>query len=145
MAGIRHPRILVIDDNAADVFLIKVALESSNIATELIVCSDGEVAVRYLHGPEMQNPPDAIILDLCLPKVDGVDVLREILCVPKFSDIPIMVFTSSASPSDKHRVELLTGGRYVQKPIDLDDFIHEVTENVQCMFDRKAKAKSERS
>jgi DNA-binding response OmpR family regulator len=134
-------RLLIIEDNDGDVFLIKRALQENNIPAEVTVCSDGEAAVRTLNSLEIENPPDAIIIDLALPKLDGLDVLRKILHRPAYVGTPIMVFTSSPSPSDKHRVELLTGARYVQKPSGLDNFLREVAENVKSMFARSGKTK----
>ena len=128
------PRLLVIEDNDADVFLIKRALQENNIPVDVTVCSDGESAVRLLNSREMESPPDAIIIDLSLPRIEGLDVLRKILNRPAYVGTPIMVFTSSPSPSDKHRVELLTGARYVQKPSGLENFLREVAENVKSML-----------
>jgi len=129
-------RLLVIEDNDGDVFLIKRALQENNIPAEVTVCSDGEAAVRTLNSLETENPPDAIIIDLSLPRLEGMDVLRKILHRPAYVGTPIMVFTSSPSPSDRHRVELLTCARYVQKPTGLDNFLREVAENVKSMFAR---------
>ena len=126
--------LLVIEDNAGDVFLIKRALRESNIPAEVIVCSDGEAAIQTLNSLEAERPPDAIIIDLALPRVEGLEVLRQILNRPAYVGTPIMVFTSSPSPSDKHRVELLIGARYVQKPSGLDNFLREVAVNVKSMF-----------
>jgi CheY-like chemotaxis protein len=133
MTEIRH-RLLVIEDNDADVFLIKRALEENNIPADITVCSDGEAAVSALNSLEKENRPDAIIIDLSLPRIEGLDVLRKILHRPAYVGTPVMVFTSSPSPSDKHRVELLTGARYVQKPSGLDNFLSEVASNVKSMF-----------
>lgn len=130
----RLRRLLVIEDNDGDVFLIKQSLKENNIPAEVTVCTDGEAAVRTLNSLEMENPPDAIIIDLALPRIEGLDVLRKILHLPAYVGTPVMVFTSSPSPSDKHRVELLTGARYVQKPSGLDNFLREVAENVKSMF-----------
>ena len=133
MAG-TPPRLLIIEDNDADIFLIKRALQEHDIPAEVTVCKDGEDAVLLLNSLAMPNPPDAIIMDLALPRIDGVDVLRKILHHPAYVGTPIMVLTSSPSPSDKHRIELLTGARYVQKPSGLDNFLREVAENVKSMF-----------
>lgn len=131
MIGSR-PRLLLIEDNEGDVFLIKRALQENNISAEVSVCKDGEAALRALDS----SPPDAIILDLALPRIDGMDVLRKILQRPQYVGTPIMVFTSSPSPSDKHRVKLVAGPRYVQKPSGLDNFLREVAENVKSMFSK---------
>ena len=127
-------RLLVIEDNDADVFLIKKALQENGIRADVTVCSDGGSAIRTLNSSEMMNPPDAIIMDLALPQIEGLVVLQKILSRPAYVGTPIMVFTSSPSPSDKHRVELLTGARYVQKPSGLDNFLSAVAENVKSMF-----------
>ncbi|SRR5258707_11814257 len=126
--------LLVVEDNDGDVFLIKKALREYRIPVGVSVCSDGESAVRVLESPDAGPPPDAIILDLSLPLRTGLDVLRSMLNRPGFVGIPIMVFTSSPSPADKHRVQLLGGVRYVQKPSGVDNFLREVGENVQAML-----------
>ena len=133
MADTPHS-LLVIEDNDGDVFLIKRALQENNIPVHVTVCKDGESAVRLLNSREMESPPDAIIIDLALPRLEGMDVLHKILHRPAYVGTPIMVFTSSPSPSDKHRVELLTGARYVQKPGGLENFLREVAENVKSML-----------
>ena len=140
MAGSRR-RVLIIEDNDGDVFLIKLALQQNGIDAEVIVCGDGEAAIRLLDSPDMETPPDAIIIDLALPIIDGLDVLRKILHRPAFVGTPIMVFTSSPSPSDKHRVELLQAARYVQKPSGLDKFIREVGANVESMLAESTETK----
>ena len=132
MADALH-RLLVIEDNDGDVFLIRRALQENNIPAEITVCSDGEAAVNALNSME-EEPPDAIIMDLSLPRLEGLDVLRKILSRPAYLGTPIMIFTSSPSPSDKHRVELLAPTRYVQKPSGLDSFLREVANNVNAMF-----------
>jgi CheY-like chemotaxis protein len=127
-------RLLMIEDNDEDVFLIKRALRENNIPAEVTVCNDGEAAIRTLNSLEMKRPPDTIIMDLALPLIEGLHVLRKILNRPAYVGIPIMVSTSSPSPSDKHSVELLRGARYVQTPSGLDNFLREVAENVKSMF-----------
>lgn len=135
--------LLVVEDNDADVFLIKKALQDYGIQAGVTVCKDGESAFRILEtGPA----PDAIILDLSLPRIDGLEVLRSILARPVYVGAPVMVFTSSPSPGDRHRVQLLGGVRYVQKPSGVDSFLREVGENVKIMLAEasgKAKAGSE--
>jgi CheY-like chemotaxis protein len=126
-------RLLVIEDNDGDVFLIKRAIQQNDIPAEVTVCADGETAIRLLN-PKLKAPPDAIIVDLSIPRVDGLDILRQIQDRPAFVGTPIMVFTSSPSPLDKHRVESLANARYVRKPSDLANFLREVADNVKSMF-----------
>ena len=137
--GDKVRRLLVVEDNSADVFLIKRALQKSDISAEVMVCSDGEAALQLLDSPEMSTPPDAIIIDLSLPRIEGLDVLRKILHRPNYVGTPIMVFTSSPSPADKSRVELLAGARYIRKPSGIDNFLREVANNVKCMFEQSAE------
>jgi CheY-like chemotaxis protein len=133
MANTLH-RLLIVEDNDGDVFLIQRALQENKIQAEVTVCRDGESAVRLLTSRQAERPPDAIIIDLALPRIEGLDVLRKILHYPAYEGTPIMVFTSSPSPSDRHRVESLTGARYVQKPSGLEKFLREVAENVKSML-----------
>jgi CheY-like chemotaxis protein len=130
-------RLLIIEDNEADVYLIKRALHHHQISAQVTVCNDGEAAVQFLASAEMETP-DAIILDLALPRVEGLEVLRQILSSPALVGTPIMIFTSSPAPADKHRAELLSRARYVQKPSGIDSFFREVGENVKAMLSTNA-------
>ncbi len=126
--------LLIVEDNDADVVLIKKALRSYDIPAQVTVCRDGESALRRIDSRE-ECVPDAIILDLSIPRVSGIDVLRKVLNCPRLAGTPVMVFTSSPSPADKHRVELLGSVRYVQKPSGLDHFLRTVAENVKSMLE----------
>ncbi|HEX5430984.1 MAG TPA: response regulator [Bryobacteraceae bacterium] len=127
-------RILVVEDNEADVFLIKKALQDYKIPADVTVCEDGESAVRLLTEGDRSSLPQAIILDLNLPRVEGVEVLRKILNRPALVGVPVLIFTSSASPSDQRRAQILGASHYVQKPSTLDDFLRAVGENVREML-----------
>lgn len=128
------PRILVVEDNEADVFLVEKSLKDFGILAEVTVCGDGEDALRVLLVDDANALPDAIILDLNLPRVEGVDILKEIFDQPRLVGVPVMIFTSSPSSSDKRRIELLGGTRYVKKPAVLDEFLHVVGSNVKEML-----------
>ncbi|HUA85607.1 MAG TPA: response regulator [Bryobacteraceae bacterium] len=130
----RSFRLLLVEDNTADVILIEKALRSYQLPVEVTVCGDGESAIRLIDSPEA-SVPDAMILDLSVPRVPGLDVLRNVLSRPRFAGTPVMVFTSSPSPADKHRVQLLGSVRYVQKPSGLDNFLRTVAENVKSMLE----------
>jgi CheY-like chemotaxis protein len=127
-------RLLVVEDNAGDVFLIKKALEEYGIPATVTVCGDGESAVRLIDSLNGGPVPHAIVLDLSLPRMQGVDVLRTILGRPALAGTPIMVFTSSPSPADKHRIKLMAGVRYLQKPTGLDNFLREVGGTIKTML-----------
>lgn len=135
----RSYRLLIVEDNDADVFLIHKALSSFEIPVQLTVCPDGESALRLIDSGE-PAVPDAIILDLSVPRVPGLDVLRQLRNRPDFASTPVMIFTSSPSPADKHRVEDLHSVRYVEKPSGLDKFLRTVGENVKSMLDLRSNA-----
>lgn len=125
--------LLLIEDNDGDVFLIRKAIEDYGIPAEMTVCSDGESALRLIDSTDSPDI-DAIILDLAIPRIEGLDVLRAIASRPFWVEVPVMVFTSSPSPGDKRRVQLLGHARYVQKPTSLDGFLREIGENVSAML-----------
>jgi two-component system, chemotaxis family, response regulator Rcp1 len=127
-------RLLVVEDNPGDIFLIKKALRDQEIPVEVTVCADGERAIRLIDSMQAGALPDAIILDLALPRAGGIDVLRTLTFRPSFVDVPIMIFTSSPSLADKKRVQLLNRVRYIQKPTGVDNFLNEVSQNVKAML-----------
>jgi CheY-like chemotaxis protein len=78
--------------------------------------------------------PDLILLDLNLPGVDGVDVLGKILAIPRLSEVPVVILTSSESPSDMQRTARIGAARYIRKPSALEDFYREVGSGVEEML-----------
>jgi two-component system response regulator len=120
--------ILLAEDNPADVYLIREALslQGSGEEVQLSVVSDGEEAIDYIlrRGAFVDAPrPDLVVLDLNLPKSDGIAVLR---CARQQSDlagIPIIVLTSSDSPTDRTVTEHLGANTFITKPSDLDAFM----------------------
>jgi chemotaxis family two-component system response regulator Rcp1 len=127
-------RLLVVEDNPGDIVLIRKALRDQEIPAEVTVCADGETAIRLIDSMQAGALPDAIILDLALPRAGGIDVLRTLTFRPSFVDVPIMIFTSSPSLADKKRVQLLNRVRYIQKPTGVDNFLNEVSQNVKAML-----------
>src|SRR5215475_845649 len=105
-AGTRPFRILVVEDNPGDVYLLEKALKKRAIRYDLILYTDGEQAMREISG-ENCVVPDLILLDLNLPRRDGFDVLHTIRGKPSLVGVPVGVFTSSEAERDKHRVALL--------------------------------------
>jgi len=127
-------RILVVEDNSADVFLIKKAIEECGIATEVVVCADGDSALDLIYSAPDGVRPDAIILDLSLPGLGGFDLLQKLRARPAITGVPVMIFTSSPAPTDRLRAEQLGKIRYVQKPSGLDRFLNAVAGNVRAML-----------
>lgn len=118
-------KIVLVEDNPSDVFLLERALDEHEVSYSLKVIRDGEQALFYLDGLEKSggDMPDLIILDLNLPRHDGIEVLAKCRGMEKFLEIPVMILTSSDSPKERERAEELGVHDYVRKPIMLDDFM----------------------
>ena len=119
-------RILVVEDNPADVVLIQEALAEYAMQYSLRVLSDGAETISFLRGidwPHYPACPDVILLDLNLPKVDGHELLRLIREHPVCSGVPVIVVTSSDSAEDRRRAAQLGATDYFRKPSSLEDFL----------------------
>ena len=131
MDGLR--RILMVEDDARDVELSLTALEQYNLANEVIVVGDGEEALDYLYqrGKFMARPsgnPAVLLLDLKLPKVDGLEVLQQIKTDDRLKMIPVVVLTSSREDRDMVASYQLGVNAYVVKPVDFHEFVNAVKE-----------------
>ena len=129
---------MLVEDNPADVLLVRKALEDRGIKCSLTCFEDGEKALKNLSQPG-RLAPDLILLDLNLPRADGVDVLRRICSIPSLSAVPVVILTSSESPSDMQRTAKLGAARYIRKPSKLEDFYREVGRGVEEMLRAKRK------
>jgi two-component system response regulator len=125
--------ILLVEDNPSDVDLTKRAFEKKNLANPLVVAHDGQEALDYLlatgphAGREVADLPACILLDLKLPKVDGVTVLRTIKADERTRMIPVIVLTSSNEPQDIKACYGLGTNSYIRKPVDFDEFVEAVS------------------
>jgi len=123
--------ILLVEDNPDDVELTILALERNNIANPVKVVRDGQEALDYLfykgkyEGAD-HDLPNLVLLDLKLPKVDGIDVLREIKGDRKLKLIPVVVLTSSKEDNDLLKSYDLGVNSYIRKPVDFDKFVETV-------------------
>jgi len=119
--------ILLVEDNARDEALTQRALSKCNIANEVIVARDGVEALEYLFGSSpdgVPNPlPQLILLDLKLPRVDGLEVLRKVRETERTRLLPIVVFTSSSEQEDIINSFGLGANSYVRKPVDFEQFV----------------------
>lgn len=129
-----RPRIVLVEDNPADVYLIEMALTHENIDYELRRFETGEEAVRALVGQASSEDPDIILLDLNTPRGDGIETLKAIQQTPRYADVPTAIITSSRSESDQHRVSLLGTARYIHKPTNLDEFLANIGRAVKEML-----------
>ena len=125
--------ILLVEDNPSDVDLTKRAFEKKHLANTLVVARDGQDALDYLFGVgayagrNVANVPACILLDLKLPKVDGVTVLQTIKSDPRTRMIPVVVLTSSNEPRDIKACYGLGTNSYIRKPVDFDEFVEAVS------------------
>ncbi|HEX5043404.1 MAG TPA: response regulator [Candidatus Polarisedimenticolaceae bacterium] len=118
-------RIVLVEDNPGDVHLLRMALRQAGLVCDLRVLEDGAEAMRLARreAPYHDAVPDLIVLDLNLPKHDGLEVLAALRADPVLSAVPVVVFTSSTSSRERARVEALGAARFLAKPPDLDAFL----------------------
>ena len=119
--------VLLVEDNAADVFLLREAFRTIPGRPELQVVRDGREALAVLHGTQATMLPDLVLLDLNLPYLHGHQVLQAIKTDPRTRTIPVIIFSSSGAAADIQKSYELQANSYVQKPIDLDGFFHVVS------------------
>lgn len=116
--------ILLIEDNPMDVDLTRRAFVRHNLTNPLEVARDGQDAVNLIEAWKAGDlVPSVILLDLKLPKVSGLDVLRVIRAHPVFGNVPVVVLTSSSEDNDIHEAYLIGANSYIVKPVDFDKFI----------------------
>ena len=131
----KKAKIVLIEDNPADVLLVKEALRDHGIFHSLTHFESGREAVLTLckKDEEDETPPDAILLDLNTPRSDGFAVLAKLKQTPHLAGVPIAVFSSSRSRTDKHRAAI-NGARYIEKPSQLQSFLATVGTAVKEML-----------
>src|ERR1700722_1829821 len=126
-------RILMVEDDPKDVELTLTALEDYNLANEVVVAHDGEEALDYLYcrgkfaGRSSDNPA-VMLLDIKLPKVDGLEVLHQVKSDEKLRMIPIVVLTSSHEETDMVTSYKLGVNAYVVKPVEFHQFVNAIKE-----------------
>ncbi len=126
--------ILLVEDNPNDAELAVRALTKHNLANHLVVVTDGEEALDFIFARgkykerRIENGPKIILLDLKLPKVDGLEVLRAIKGDPRTKIIPVIVLTSSKEEKDIVESYKLGVNSYILKPVDFDKFVDAVKE-----------------
>ena len=126
-------RILLVEDDPQDVKLILCAFEKHNLANEMAIARDGVEALDYLYRRKMfalrpEGNPVVILLDLKMPKVDGIQVLRELKSDEKMRCIPIVILTSSRESCDMEECYKLGVNAYVVKPVQFTEFVEAAKE-----------------
>lgn len=132
----RPVRFLLVEDDDSHAELVELALADNRIANDFRRVNDGQAALAYLRGeaPYGAHPrPDVILLDLKLPKIDGLDVLRQVKNDPLLRTIPVVILTTSAAEVDRARAYEHHANSYVVKPIDFDQF-HRMVKDLQLYW-----------
>ena len=127
----RFKRMLLVEDDARDVELTLDALEESNLANEVDVARNGKEALDYLYcrgrfADRVRETPAVVLLDLKMPKVSGIDVLRQIKTDEALKMIPVVVLSSSAEERDVIESYQLGVNAYVVKPVDIQQFLEAI-------------------
>ena len=131
MAGLKP--ILLVEDNPNDIELTLAALESSQLATEIVICRDGAEALDFIyrrgvHEKRQAQDPAVVLLDLKLPKVDGLEVLAKIKGDPVTRQVPVVMLTSSREETDLVRSYDLGVNAFVVKPVAFEEFFAAIKE-----------------
>ncbi|AFY27459.1 response regulator with CheY-like receiver domain and winged-helix DNA-binding domain [Cyanobium gracile PCC 6307] len=131
-------KILLVEDDPNDVELIKLALENHKVVNQIDVVTDGEQALNYLHelsssGLPARDLPRLTLLDLKLPKIDGITVLERIRNEPRTRDLIVVVMTSSSENQDLKACYQLGVNSYVVKPLGFNQFM-DVSRQVGCYW-----------
>ena len=126
--------ILLVEDRAIDIDLTRRAFERRQLLNPLQVARDGEEAIAFFDRWEAGEPlPICILLDLRMPKMNGLEVLRRLKSHPKFSTIPVVVLTTSSEDSDIEEAYKLGCNSYIVKPVDFDKFV-DVAANIELYW-----------
>jgi CheY-like chemotaxis protein len=134
MTSVDDVEILLVEDNPNDVELTLRALQKQNLANKVFVVKDGAEALEFLFATGMYSKrkiddrPKVILLDLKLPKVDGIEVLRKIKTDPRTMNTPVVMLTSSQEERDVMESYKLGVNSYIVKPVDFSNFVHAVSE-----------------
>ena len=133
MTGFEHVEILMVEDNPTDAELTIRALRKKNLANNLVWVKDGVEALDFVfcRGPfanRINGTPKLILLDLKLPRVDGIEVLRTLKADPRTRAVPVVMLTSSHEERDIVESYLLGVNSYIVKPVDFDKFLEMVSQ-----------------
>ncbi|HSI09054.1 MAG: response regulator [Rariglobus sp.] len=129
-----QPSILLVEDNPMDVDLALRAFKKRRLTNPVEIARDGEEALAWIPRWETGAPlPAVILLDLKLPRVDGLEVLRQLKEHPQFRSVPVVVLTTSGESHDVARAYELGANSYIVKPVDFDKFV-EVASQIEIYW-----------
>lgn len=128
----KNKHILLVEDNPDDVKLTLRALKKNNILNKVVVVEDGVEALDYLHGTgrfagrDLGDMPQLILLDLKMPKLDGLEVLQRIREDERTRILPVVILTTSSEDRDRIESYKLGANSYIRKPVDFNQFLEAV-------------------
>ena len=128
----KNKHILLVEDNPDDVKLTLRALKKNNILNKVVVVEDGVEALDYLHGTgrfagrDLSDMPQLILLDLKMPKLDGLEVLLRIRQDERTRILPVVILTTSSEDKDRIESYKLGANSYIRKPVDFNQFLEAV-------------------
>src|SRR5213596_464571 len=134
MTSLDDVEVLLVEDNPNDVELTLRALQKHNLANKVFIVKDGAEALDFMFAAgaysqrKIENRPKVILLDLKLPKVDGIEVLRRIKADDRTKHTPVVMLTSSQEDRDVLDTYKLGVNSYIVKPVDFSNFVHAVSE-----------------
>jgi nitrogen-specific signal transduction histidine kinase/ActR/RegA family two-component response regulator len=137
-------RVVLVDDNPADVTLLRLALDSAELDCELIVIDDGAEALEFVRqqGQDARNsPPDLAVLDFNLPKSDGLQILKAMMEHRAFTGVPVAVLSSGLSPCDMAKIQEFNLARYITKPSTLEEFL-KTGSSLKALIERGSDGRS---
>ena len=118
--------VFLVEDNPADIFFVRTALESEGVDSPVVVAPDGEKAIAFIETTDT-NPeapcPQVVLLDLNLPRTSGMEVLRRLKTSPRLAEVPVIVVTSSDASMDRSEAAKLGVDAYFIKPQSLDEYM----------------------
>jgi two-component system, chemotaxis family, response regulator Rcp1 len=129
-------KILMVEDNDPDVFLVQEALRAHGVPAQIQRCQDGEEALQVLSQLDESEIPDIVIIDLNLPKVPGIEILKHARSLKQLDRVPVLILTSSQSHTDRTISMQLGADAYISKPPTLPEFLSSVGSGIRTLLER---------
>ena len=140
MASAGKPaEVFIVEDNDPDVFLVEEALRSQGVEARMQRCHDGEEAIQVLSEIGQAHVPDVIIIDLNLPKVTGLEILKHVRSLKQLDRVPVLILTSSQSRTDRALSKQLGADAYIAKPPTLPEFLSAVGSGIRALLERAGR------
>ena len=132
-------RVIVVEDNGSDVILVSEALTAQQITHTIVHYRDGVEAARQLCDKPITEPPDLIILDVNMPRMNGLELLAHLKKVEKLNGVPVAMLTSSLEPEEHEEANRLGVDRYLRKPVDLYEYLDEIGRQLRDLLSQNHK------